>query len=1278
MSLTTDAEAARDRNGMCGGPAKKRRAAWCRQAGHLGAAASVTIALAATAAGLVAPAASAGDESVDLKPLGLTDDDLLVGGPDDRCAALQINVPLLRRIVLAPDDVHGATLNLICRPVTPHLAVLVRDVGLDRDATNLADVAALRSIPLRAGEELALVAWKPSWHYNGGVVWSAPAVLRIDADGTRRRVVLPPAPAWQDAEARTELGVFALAGLANRDRFAAEPARRLLDVTGRAPATAGDRPGTWRVADARGLSLVLNADGSLHLHTNGRAKFGREFDWAPTLLFTPDSDGIYAIEGRLNFLCAQADQPVAWMAGRLVKAGAPLRNSTVALHRLLRPPAATTPVAGSDFDPEPLARFTVRRSSGETVTVTNGIAEALRHWLDGSWANHGLLLVPERDGGGPFELLVARNICGSAMVRSHPKHLLFDHAVKPQADVYATVRDGHLYYGDRRLRLWGMVKDAPGARVRQLGFNCLRTWFQDSFYDAASAKAGAAMTYVPGDGSALDRFDRLMADMKQNDVFVMFATMIGLGMPVKTGLQESGWLRARHGTAADWSEWTNAVLSAGSACHTLSYVDDRLWEVRLRHAANVLNHVNPYTGKRYAEEEIIALIEINNEAGHVKNWLDRGFDGWPDYFRRLLRARWCAWAKAKYGGEAALRAAWGRLEAGEGLDAGTLQLEPLALNRGKYSLARQMDFQTFLIELVADRNRDYMAFCRRQAPEGVGVNVVPFSCDSQYRPSIPWLYQNSLGDSATVSMYFWRNDSMLASPPGLYVLDSHRLENKLGTIYETGRGRPSRHRAEYPYMLGVLTDWQDFDIAVWHGAWIGDRPNEQLLAGTADPPAATHFWTAVHLEHDPVMSAAVALGGRLFLNGVIGVATDPAIYTVGRECIFGLGAWNGIGGPDMSRRVFTRGARIRLEPDGTNAGVLVDGRVPSPLPLAETPVQTGRHVTWDWPRARLIIDAPDAKVYVGPTCDQWTFEDGITLSGFNTPWIAFALVSRDGQPLATATTQAWVSAVFDARNTEFEYDYACAGGSVEQAKAVRNRGRAPVVVDPVAYTLSFPRTATMRYRSYDFAMRLAAESDIVMDNTWRQPPQTDWMGVLELGPRGTAAAVVADPSPGARQTPGPAGAGHAASELTDPRFAMFWHPVPGLSWGDSYHRAHRSIREAAFLMGRVDTEDFRDANRKTITFSDAVFLLDMPATVEIRFDKDRMRLVTVRFEQAPSYNELVALLKRSLGAPAREQLVATADKQSEVMWNVKRENGTLTVLATEVQGVIRLTCTLRE
>lgn len=1123
---------------------------------------------------LAALSLGSGDAAeVAISPFLLPTGKTVVGSELQRMA---VNLPLFRRVLLEPEDLESVAVSIAADAPPARIACVAsgKDVK-PGTVVELADVLPSEGVRLAKGEKFVLAAWKSSWHWHGGAeIAGFKASLR---------------------------GSVSYAGLSKRDALP-------------------DVKAVGEVA-SKGSSVRETANGVV-LASNGRASFDAGYDWAPALVFTAEEEGICRFSGRMT-LSAVGDNPaLSWIAGTLHEAASSIRGLKMDFHRLTKPGSGS--VKEGDYDPTPVwtAHF------DKDIRVKGDVVGAVRKWLDGSWPDYGLCARVYGPNGSGGAVRFTRDAYAKTKITDHPHHTLFDAPVKIKSGVYAERRDGRLYYDGKRLRLWSMVMDGTGERFRQMGMNGWRAWFGKDFYTSASAKAGRPMTTVKGDGSKLDAFDARFADMKAHDVFVMFGTLIGLGMSEKDFAADGSWLHERHRNDADWKEWQAAVLKVGSGCEFLSYLDDRLWEVKLRHAGNVLDHVNPYTGRRYAEEEAIVLVEINNEAGHVRRWIEYGFDKLPDHFKRMI-----------------------------------------AEKRKAAGCDGEKDLQRFLVDQIDRRNRDFIAFCRARAPKGVGINTVAFSCDSMYRASVPWLWANAQGDSSTVSMYFWRNDTMLAAPPGFYVIDSHRLDGKMNVIYETGRGRPSRYRAETPYSLAVMGDWQDFDIIDWHGSWFKGKSNEQLLAEAVQPPVTSHYWDAVHLEYDPVMTAAIAMAGRLYLAGVIGTGEDPSVYTLGPSAVYGRDCWNGVGGREMSQCVFTRGAKLRFDPNQRES-VLVDGKPPVKSAPPTGPVKTGRYVTWDWENERLVIDAPQAKVYVGPTPEKFTFADGIVLSGINVPWIAFSIISRDGKPLAESAASAWVSAVADARNTDFAYDENVQGGPLEQAKAVSNRGYAPVVVTPVSYTLSFPKQTDLTYTAYDFALRETKSRRATGGNALALGPQTDWMGVVGFGRRGVKAEPFVRPSPGAAQAA--LAKGRVGGERTDAARTGYWSPLPDVSWGDSYARARRMIADGGMTRGGLTANDGR-----VIALSEAVFLAKMPANVVIRYADDFPVAMEIEFTQAPSLKGLVADLKRILGKPARESITANAFEQSEIEWTQSGKSGNLSVKLTETQGVVRLMLNLR-
>lgn len=1224
----------------------------------------------ANSAEALAPPENAQTVRVNLNPLGMADSDGIIGGTDQRACILPINTALLRRVVLSADDLHDVVLQLSCKRQGWHLQTLASQKETNGTKVDFSKIKELQNMQLSAGDTLTFVVWKTDWHWHGGGNLKGLRIIRTDGGGEKQESTL--VGLSPDGGMKTPLGEFGLIGISKRER---------LPEVDKIVSTAGSIPGAENRA-----SVSVNDIGVVKFHTNGRADWSGSFDWAPALTFCAETSGTYSLEGILEIVSARPDKSISWIVGKLKQPGPSLEGTRLSVHQMLKPAAKNEPLGKDAYRQQPLAEMVISASGDDAVKLELPLTDMARSWLTGEAADYGLLLKAENPGGAVPEVVVLKSAPGVASVLEHPRHVLFDHKIKPRSGVYATMKNGRLYYGDERLRLWGVVAGGSGERNRSLGFNCLRAWGQDSFYNDASAKQGIPMDYVKGDGCKLDLFDKRIADVIQNEMFIMLATTCGVGMPLKPVLEDGSWLHELYGTDKNWGEWKKSLQgqpdqrgawNVSGLAAQLSFVDPWLWEVRLRHARNVLDHRNPYTGKRYAEEEAIAVIEINNEAALAKNWIERGFSDWPAYFRNSFQRQWNAWLRERYKDDDGLKAAWGKLNKGENLVDGSVELEPVLSSRLRYPELRLADFVAFIYQTLAEKNRQYVQECRSLAPKGVGANAVPFSYDSQYRPSIPWAYTNYMGDSSTVSMYFWNTPSMLNGPPGMYVLDSHRIADRLAVIYETQRGRPSPYRAEFPYMISVMTCWQDFDIVVFHGAWIGDTPAEQLLAATVQPPESSHFWTAVHMENDPVISAATAAAGRIFLSGMIESAPNPVTYKLGKKAIFSYDNFNGIGSREMSLNTFSRGTRLKFAPED-DSGLVVEGDDGQGVSADAGSLATGKHALWDWNNGRLIIDAPNAKVYVGKTVPSYTFKDGITISGFNTPFISFSLISADDKPLSgeDACQRAYVSAVFDCKNTGFEYDYNTPGGPLDQAKAVKNRGHAPIIVDKVSYTLSFPFAFDAAFTGYDFAMRQTGKTPLTATNTLRQKEQTIWMGVLDFSSRGGEMPVAVDPSTGVAATGEPEYA--KAVESTDASLDGLYNPIPNLSWGDNYERTHRILRDSLFIKASITGNDYSDSAEKSITLKEAEIFSKTPADVDLLFSNDRMKRIVVTFCQAPAFGQLIADMQKQFGAPVSTKLSEGAYAQSEVKWIIKSDSASASVLATEVQGVVRITYVVEE
>ncbi|MDA3960541.1 MAG: hypothetical protein PF961_07105 [Planctomycetota bacterium] len=843
-----------------------------------------------------------------------------------------------------------------------------------------------------------------------------------------------------------------------------------------------------------------------------------------------------------------------------------------------------------------------------------------------------------------------------AIIVDQPATQLFPRETPFRDGVFVTVVDGHLTYGGERLRLWGTMGYGSKERLRNLGYNAYRLWgpnTQKSTTPTQTAEYGKRGELPPstkGDNSSLDKFDRAYAECREQGLWVMATFLMRDWIP---GAELPGSFVDDGGDFAEWA----AALKEGKGDPSkltkyLGMVDERMALVRERATSQILERVNPYTGIRYAEDEIIAIHELANEKRVVKDLLEGKLRKLPKYFQAKFDASWMDFLRQRYPDQAALTAVWGELKDGEALD-GAIALAPLQKERKGWPEARAADVVRFICErhmAFLSRIRDH---ARSHAPEGVGVAVTPFSFDTQYQPHTPWAYANSGGDVQNFGMYFWNYGSDLTKPPSLYVMDQTSVANKPTVIYETNRGRPSPHRSEYPFMAASFGAWQDWDAIFFH-YWGGPRDpqvDEQYMVETMSNGNHDHFWTMVIHGPDPVMCASIAAAGQAFLGGYLPSAPDPITVRVGAEAIFGGKHINGIG---QAAAAFQRGCRMAFEPDADFAVKWPDD---APRTMPETAVQAGA-ITWDWPNGRLIVDTPKAKFLIGKTAAH-TFADGIAFSGFDLPFAAVALVSADDKDLAVDCRQAWVSATAHAQNSGFDIDLTGKlGGPFNQIKARRSEGHAPVIVDKVGFTIALPSAASGELIVHDFARRERMRQAIDSDGAVRLHGHEQFLGLLHITSRGAAreAAVdalqiVVDEAEQAKRT--------------QPSRAGLWFPLAGLNWDTDAERAIATLGKQGLTV-RSDGEH--------VVIDAGQLLLDSPAVVKLSYSFQRMTEVSAELTAAPTWNEAVASLSKQFGQP-KSQKRGTQFEGSRAVWAVARDGGTFPLELIDVQGVISLSLT---
>jgi hypothetical protein len=208
----------------------------------------------------------------------------------------------------------------------------------------------------------------------------------------------------------------------------------------------------------------------------------------------------------------------------------------------------------------------------------------------------------------------------------------------------------------RPVKLWGLnvcygdcapQKDLADRRAdlyRRYGINTVRLhkYADGSGWQGILAKDDAAAF----DPEGLDRLDYFVSRLKAAGIHVKLSPIFYVKPRAanRAGIPYFDEFEARDGVAQ----------TGGGAM----YLGTELQELQMRQMAALLSHRNPYTGMTYAEDPVVAVIEITNEDSVLFFGTLAAMQR-SATLRQRAGERFTAWLRQKYGTEAALLAAWG-------------------------------------------------------------------------------------------------------------------------------------------------------------------------------------------------------------------------------------------------------------------------------------------------------------------------------------------------------------------------------------------------------------------------------------------------------------------------------------------------------------------------------------------------------------------------------------------------------------------------------------------
>ena len=258
-------------------------------------------------------------------------------------------------------------------------------------------------------------------------------------------------------------------------------------------------------------------------------------------------------------------------------------------------------------------------------------------------------------------LIFALLICTFACSRAAADFVPFVIPARPNADSPIAVTSyepiltdddrlqadsGHFYRAGKRVRLWGVNlsfganlpthEDAPfvAARLAAVGVNTVRCHHLDTsrwprgIWNAADGKDIAP--------EALDRLDFFINQLALHGICVNLNLHVGRAHSEYIGLPE-----------------TNRQYDKISNIFTPALVD-----AQKDYARQMLSHVNPYRGIRYADDPAVAIVEITNENSFFMWSSEETLRTLPPYYAGILQKKFNAWLKQQYGSDEKLREAW--------------------------------------------------------------------------------------------------------------------------------------------------------------------------------------------------------------------------------------------------------------------------------------------------------------------------------------------------------------------------------------------------------------------------------------------------------------------------------------------------------------------------------------------------------------------------------------------------------------------------------------------
>ncbi len=391
--------------------------------------------------------------------------------------------------------------------------------------------------------------------------------------------------------------------------------------------------------------------------------------------------------------------------------------------------------------------------------------------------------------------------------------------------------------------------DRLAERLWRLGYNALRIHHYESELVDRSSRDGIRL--MP---DKLDQFDYLLAAMKRRGIYVTTDLFVSRPVAMSTIYPDAEKVPGQDNDIG-MDEYKLAV-----------HINDRAFNDFKAFSRLLLNHENPYTKLRYADDPMLAWLSLVNEdnPGNFASQL-------TGPLHDDLQGVWNRWLAARYDDRTALVNAIGELPEDQSPIKDNLPLQ----NVYDDSLAA-IHFNVFLAEVEQsffDRTRTFLRDELRCHALLTDINAWHNPLQSQaVRASFDYVDDHFYVDHPKFLERPWSlpsscpNTSPIADgATGGRNCAFTRLFGKPFTITEFNYSSPGRFRGVGGILTGTLGSLQDWD-GIWRFAYAHNRDN------VSEPGPLNYF----DVSADPLNQAAERASLCLFLRGDM----QPAEHSV--------------------------------------------------------------------------------------------------------------------------------------------------------------------------------------------------------------------------------------------------------------------------------------------------------------------------------------------------------------------------------------------------------------